>query len=214
MIPCLSLPDLPSLLSQIRDLTERYKAGNDPHSFEAFKDLVHLLFSYTILEDGQALRLMKGQHEASRVLCGWVPLEPLKLIDNRYLSLSMTLFLERTDKGPRVKVAGSKFQYQLDKLGDAWIFRYDYARESPSQHPSNHLHIRGTLTEQCLADKQLLEHIHFGTDRVSFESVIRLLIEQFGIVPKSPQDIWRPMLAESERLFKEIAHKSLSGPAH
>lgn len=209
----MSLPDLPSLLTQVRTLTERYKAGTDPGSFEAFRDLVQLLFSHTIMQDGQALRLIKGQHEASRVLGGWVPLEPLKLNDDRYLFLFMTLFLEKTDRGPRVKVAGSKFQYQLDNVGDAWIFRYDYARESPNQYPSNHLHIRGTLTEQCLAGKQLLEQIHFSTDRVSFESVIRLLIEEFGVVPNSPQDIWRQMLAESERLFKEIAHKSLSGPA-
>jgi hypothetical protein len=206
----LSLPDL---LSQICQLTERYKAGSVPDSFNAFKYLVSLLFSHTILEQGQAVRLFKGQHEASRVLGGWQPLEPLRLNNGRYLSLSMTLFREETDKGPRIKVASSRYQYQLDKDGDAWVFRYDYARESPNQHPSNHLHIRGKLTENCLAEKQLLEHIHFSTDRVSFESVIRLLIEQFGIVPHSPPEIWRPMLTESERLFKDIAHKSLSGPA-
>jgi len=205
---------LPDLLSQIRQLTERYKAGIVPDSFDAFKDLVYLLFSKTILEEGQALRLIKGQHEASRVLGGWTPLEPLRLNNGLYLSLSMTLFREETEKGPRIKVASSRYQYQLDTLGEAWVFRYDYARESPNQHPSNHLHIRGTLTENCLAEKQLLEHIHFSTDRVSFESIIRLLIEQFGIVPNSPQEIWRPMLTESERLFKDIAHKSLSGPSH
>jgi hypothetical protein len=206
----LSLPDF---LAQIRQLTERYKAGSVPDSFNAFKDLVSLLFSHTILDQSQGLCLFKGQHEASRVLGGWAPLKPLLLNNNRYLSLSMTLFREETDKGPRIKVASSRYQYQLDKDGDAWVFRYDYARESPNQHPSNHLHIRGKLTENCLAEKQLLEDIHFNTDRVSFESIIRLLIEQFGIVPNSPQEIWRPMLTESERLFKEIAHKSLSGPA-
>jgi hypothetical protein len=205
---------LPELLAQIRQLTERYKAGRVPDSFDAFKDLVSLLFSHTILEQGQGLRLIKGtQRSDSRVLSGWRPLEPLRLNNGRYLFLSMTLFREETDKGTRIKVAGSKFQYQLDKDGDAWVFRYDYARESPNQHPSNHLHIRGKLTENCLAEKQLLEDIHFSTDRVSFESIIRLLIEQFGIVPNSPQEIWRPMLTESERLFKDIAHKFLSGPA-
>lgn len=205
---------LPDLLAQIRQLTERYKAGRVPDSFDAFRDLVSLLFSHTILDRNQGLRLFKGQQqEDSRVLSGWTPFEPLRLINGRYLSLSMTLFREKTDKGPRIKVASSRYQYQLDQLGEAWVFRYDYARESPNQHPSNHLHIRGTLIEgACLPEKILLEHIHFSTDRVSFESIIRLLIEQFGVVPNSPQEIWRPMLAESERLFKDIAHKSLSGP--
>jgi hypothetical protein len=64
-------------------------------------------------------------------------------------------------------------------------------------------HVNGN----CLEEKQLPEHIHFSTDRVSFESIIRLPIEQFGIVPNSPSEIWRPMLTESERLFKEIAYR-------
>jgi hypothetical protein len=125
----------------------------------------------------------------------------------------MTLYLEQTPKGPRVKVSNSNLQYQLDIQGDAWVFRYDYIRESPDKHPSNHLHIRGQLTEECLGNKQALEHVHFPTDRVSFESVIRLLIEQFRVPANSPPEIWRPMLAESEALFMQIAHKSLSGPS-
>jgi hypothetical protein len=112
-----------------------------------------------------------------------------------------------------VKVASSSFQYQLDEEGDSWVFRYDYVRQPPDPHPAAHVHVRGSLAEQCLRDKQALEDIHFPTQRVSLESVIRLLIEQFNVSAHQPSEIWRPLLAESEALFLEIAHKSLSGPA-
>ena len=97
--------------------------------------------------------------------------------------------------------------------GDRWIFRYDYNRESPDQHPTAHLHVRGSLSENCLAADLALERIHFSTNRISIEAVIRLLIEQFNMTSNSPPEIWRPLLAESEALFLQIAHKSLSGPA-
>jgi hypothetical protein len=180
-----------------------------------FRELVQLLLSRTIIKNVAAVRLTQGPRtdQIVRVLGGWSnPLDPLPLNDDRYLRFSMTLFLENTAKGPRVKVAGSSIQYQFDKGGDSWVFRYDYNREAPDKNPSAHLHVRGCLTEQCLGNKQALEHIHFPTDRVSFETVIRLVIEQFNVLPHNPAEIWRPLLAESEVLFLQIAHKSLSGP--
>lgn len=141
------------------------------------------------------------------------PTDPLPLTDGRFLRLTMRLFLTATKDGPRVKIESSSFQYQMDTANDHWTFRYDYVRSAPDQHPSAHVHIRGSLVEPCLAAKQALEDVHFPTQRVSLESVIRLLIEQFNVPANSPSEIWRPLLAESEAMFLEIAHKSLSGPA-
>lgn len=45
------------------------------------------------------------------------------------------------------------------------------------------------------------------------EGVIRLLVEEFGVPCNQPPAIWRPVLAEAERAFLEIAHQPLSGPA-
>lgn len=124
----------------------------------------------------------------------------------------MTLYLEQTAHGPRVKVKISSFQYQADRNGDHWIFRYDYLRQPSEPQPSAHLHVRGSLLEPCLSSGSALEDIHFPTQRVSIEAVIRLLIEQFGVHPNKSVEIWRPVLAESEAAFLEIAHQSLSGP--
>ncbi len=45
------------------------------------------------------------------------------------------------------------------------------------------------------------------------EGVIRLLVEEFGVQCNQPASVWRPVLAETERSFLEIAHVPLSGPA-
>jgi hypothetical protein len=106
----------------------------------------------------------------------------------------------------------SSFQYQLDRDGEQWVFRYDYVREPPAPHPAMHFQLRGTLAEACLPDGCPLERIHFPTQRISLEAVIRLLIEQFGTPPRQPLEIWRPLLAQTEADFLAIAHRALSGP--
>jgi hypothetical protein len=205
-------PDLTLLLGEARALTQRYKAGKNPDSFLAFRDLIQLLLGTTILQPGASVHLIKGPRPDARALGGMGG--PLPLTDGRFLRLTMRLFLAATKDGPRVKIESSSFQYQMDTANDHWIFRYDYVRSAPDQHPSAHVHVRGDLTERCLGAKQALEDVHFPTQRVSLESVIRLLIEQFNVPANNPSAIWRPLLAQSEAMFLEIAHKALSGPAN
>ncbi len=112
-----------------------------------------------------------------------------------------------------MKVEQARYQYQCDDIGSRWIFRYDYVREPKDQHPATHLQVRGQLSEKATLHKGLLERVHFPSGRISIESVIRLLIEQFSVTPHTPTDIWRPVLAESEQIFESIAHRPLSGPS-
>ena len=107
----------------------------------------------------------------------------------------------------------SSMQYQLDLEGQRWIFRYDYNRQRPDAHPSNHLHVRGCLSDNCLPKGKLLERIHFPTHRFTLEAIIRLLIEEFQVKAIQPEAIWRQALAESEAAFPEIAHQATSGPS-
>lgn len=211
----MSPPDLHSLLANARDLTTRYKAGKLPESFQAFRELIQLLLGNSILSPHAFVCLAKGPRQGAFIVGGYnskPKVDPLPLTDGRYLNLVYRLVLHQTKDGPRVKVESSVFQYQMDKDTDRWIFRYDYVREPPEPHPSAHVHIRGNLAEPCLQDKQSLDDVHFPTNRVSLESVIRLLIEQFNVPPNNPSSIWRPLLAQTEALFLDIAHKSLSGP--
>ena len=130
-----------------------------------------------------------------------------------YLRVTVGLYWEETEHGPRLKVEQSSYQYQEDRDGDRWIFRYDFLRNPPAPHPADHFQVRGTLLEDnCLPRGITLERVHFPTFRISLEAVIRLLADQFEVSTNEPADLWRPVLAETERAFHGIAHRSLSGP--
>jgi hypothetical protein len=137
----------------------------------------------------------------------------VSLRDRRFLRVFIVLFREPHNGSHRMKVEQAAYQYQVDPEGNRWVFRYDYRRDPRDQHPATHLQVRGRLTEPVTPYRGLLERTHFPTGRVSIEAVVRLLIEQFGVPAASPPEIWRRVLAESERAFEGIAHRPLSGPA-
>lgn len=204
--------DLQYLLGEVRELTRRYKRG-DQESFEAFRYLTAKLLELTILAHPGAVILSKGPRAGTFALGGWNgPTDPLPLNDGRYLRLSMTLFLEPADNHFYLKVYDSSYQYQMDPEGRQWIFRYDYLRYPDHPKPASHLQIQGGLSEDCLPERKQLKNVHFPDARVSLEAVIRLLAEQFAVPCNTEPGIWRPVLAETEREFQRIAHRPLSGP--
>lgn len=208
-------PDLDALLAEVRELTNRYKAGRQD-AFDAFRELASRLLHLTVLYPGGGVRLASGPRGPETLaLGGWGgPDDPLPLNDGRSLRLSVVLYLEPFQDGHRLKVEESSYQYQMDRGGERWIFRYDYLRHPPSPHPAAHLQVRGELAEHCLPERTPLERIHFPTGRVSLEAIIRLLADQFDVPCNRPAELWRPVLAESEGAFLEIAHRPLSGPEH
>jgi hypothetical protein len=124
------------------------------------------------------------------------------------------LELKATENGKRLKVSESSYQYQSDADGDHWIVRYEYLRDPKDQHPGAHVHVNASLTgEDCCPPHRPLHRIHFPTGRISLEAVIRLLADQFELQCATPRSVWRPVLAESEHRFQQIAHKPLSGPS-
>jgi len=139
--------------------------------------------------------------------------DTVRLRDGRFLRVFIVLFREPHNGGYRMKVEQASYQYQVDPDGNRWVFRYDYHRDPGGRHPPAHLQVRGDLREPVAPYRGLLERTHFPTGRVSIEAVIRLLVEQFGVPPASVPEMWRRVLAESERLFEDIAHRPLSGPA-
>lgn len=128
----------------------------------------------------------------------------------------MTLFVEHTGSGDRLKVSTASFQYQAeaDPGTDAWIFRYDYLRDSAGDpHPQSHLQVNAELiVPDTLPMHRPLARVHFPTRRMPLEGVIRLLAEQFDVPTAQPPEYWRPLLAEAERAFLTIAHDPPLGP--
>jgi hypothetical protein len=140
-------------------------------------------------------------------------LDPLPLRDGRFLRLSMSLYVDVEDRN-YLKVEEASYQYQEDREGRDWIFRYDYLRNPRDPYPASHLQVNGDLrVAGVLPAGTELEDVHFPVGRPAVEWVIRLLAEQFRVPCREPDAIWRPVLATSERLFRGIARTPLSGPA-
>jgi len=188
--------------------------AGDRQSFDAFRELTYFLLSLTVLKPEGGVRLAKGENDRM-VLGGWSgPTDPLPLNDGCYLRLAVTLELANTPDGPRLKVYESTYQYQADIAAQHWMFRYDYLRHPTDQHPGAHLQINANeMDHPSIRPAQTVGRIHFPTSRVSLESIIRLLVEQYGVNCNEQPEIWRSVLTESERLFIEIAHRPESGPS-
>ncbi len=162
---------------------------------------------------GHSLCVYQGERRNNFLISGRTGMiAPIALTDGRFLDVRMGLAIHGTDQGPRLKVIHSVFQYQTDDAGNDWIFPYEYDRHPHRLHPPTHFHVRGELTENCLPIGETLEKIHFpASARVSLESVIRLLIDQFGVSANTPRSFWRVVLTESEKAFLDIAHRAVSG---
>jgi hypothetical protein len=200
--------------AQARQFTRDYMAGTS-RSFDAFRDLLQLLLSLTVMASGEFVNLVSSGDPSRRVLGGiGGPTAPVRLLDGRWLRVAYSLHLAPHEgKELRLKVEQSSVQYQVNqfdgddgRLGE--IFRYDYLRDDASGHPNAHINIHAELNEAgVLKAGATLARVHFPTSRVSLEAILRLLIGDFKVPTAQPEEVWRPVLAASEKEFQEIAHQ-------
>jgi hypothetical protein len=130
------------------------------------------------------------------------------------LKVSIQVYHDETARGAPadtdwsvIKVSKALYQFQTEPGMRRWVFRYEYLRNPPDHHPSAHMHVRADLKEEevrVLPDKEVLEDVHFPTERVSLEAIIRLLVDHFGIRCATPEAVWRPALLASEDAFREM----------
>lgn len=200
------------LRAEVRRLADEARAEIRP-----FRDLVHLLLANTVMRAyhaGPAVYYAQGNRDRGDIGGLGGVLAPVPLRDGRWLRLAISLYVENTDEGRRLKASKSTFQYQQSADADDWIFRYDYLRDPRDRYPAAHLQINADLkVGGVLAAQRPLSRIHFPTGRVPLEAVIRLLAEDFGVTCEKPPEVWHAMLAEAENFFKEIAHQPPFGPA-
>ncbi len=94
--------DLAHLLAEVRDLTNQYRSGQ-PEAFQAFASLVSRLLNLTVLAPSGGLKL-HYETPTSYVLAGRTLHDPLPLNDGNFLRTHMSLYIEQTPEGPRLKV--------------------------------------------------------------------------------------------------------------
>lgn len=196
------------LLGEVRKLTKKLRSGLR-ESCSAFKDLVSLLLHLTVVKEKEVIRFFETTVPGVFIIGGTKEsVLPLELNDGNYLRLSLSFHFET--KTRRLSILESSYQYQPNRHKDQhWEFRYDYLKfPNPlNPYPPSHLQINGK--SQKASD---LHKVHFPVPRPSIEGVIRLLVEGYDVPCNRSKKIWQPVLAESERLFFEVAHIPVSGP--
>jgi hypothetical protein len=121
------------------------------------------------------------------------------------LRLAISTFIDR-EHNDWLKTRESNYQYQADLDGKDWIFRYDYARDPKNKYPHAHLQIRGALSHvDALPSEKKLERVHFPTSRIAIESVLQILIDDFGLEPNDPD--WRQQIGITREPFLMAAHQ-------
>lgn len=207
-----NMTGLSLLLGKVRQLTTDYKSGGKD-SAKAFRDLMATLLSITVLKNNATIKLIQKKGSKHLFALGGTPniTDPLPLNDGCFLRYTISLYVDIQDNS-YLKVDKTSYQYQLHKEDNKqWFFRYDYLKIPETKYPPSHLQINGSFSNIITGIS--MPKTHFPTGRVSIESIIRLLIEQFNVQPNEGPEIWRPVLTESEKLFYEIAKRPLSGPA-
>lgn len=183
--------------------------------------MIQVLLRATVLErhahfpNIQVVPPRPGEAEGAFAL-GKPGQRPLPLRNGAFLRLLLTFRVEPSlsaNGALKLKTISSNVQYQLRADDDeSWVFRYEYFRRAPNQYAPGHIHIRGTPHQQeCLPGRKPLEDVHFPTGRVTLESIIRLLIDDFGIPANEDPEVWRPLLHETEQTFIKIARQPVSG---
>jgi hypothetical protein len=186
-------------------------------AYKAWAQLATRLLQISVMREGEVLSLERGE-TSGRVLSANYGKRALRLTNGKYLRFVQALDItdHKDGNGPRLRTFGSVYQYQRDdepRMSKDWIFRYDYHRDPPPSDPKltpkPDAHLQFFVTPKSpgwLPDGKCTSDIHFPTDRVSLEAVIRLLVDSFHVEPVYP-DLWRDALAESERCFDEFKHR-------
>ena len=196
-----------TLSGECRDLITQCQSGDPNDSCVAFAALNHKLLRTTVLAATTIFpNLQKGP---TGVFALGRPGEPLQLRNGWFLRLLLTFKVEPSlsaGGAQKLKTLSSSIQYQRGPTDDSWVFRYEYSRLATNHYAPGHFHVRAVPIEPVALSRNL-EDVHFPTGRVTLESIIRLLIDDFGIAAAEPEEVWRPLLFETETAFLTIARQ-------
>jgi hypothetical protein len=125
---------------------------------------------------------------------------PLKGENRLHLSVALQYELVETDdpnRGPW-KASTRKYMYHVvtDDMTEVILFHWHPDGKSTQQGP--HLHVGSS---QLTRTSVVSHKTHVPTGRVALESVLDLLIRDFGVVPLRPE--WEALLAESQNRFAQ-----------
>lgn len=126
---------------------------------------------------------------------------PLKGAPRLHLSVALEYELIETDdpdRGPW-KVSTKRYRYHVVSDDKTEVILFHWLPEGNCSTEDPHLHVGHS---QLTSGAVLTRKTHVPTGRVSLESVIRLLITEFGVIPLRAD--WSERLTECEAGFRRF----------
>jgi hypothetical protein len=189
-------PDNIFLVDQtVRTLVKKM-SGTRHHNPSDFAELIDRLLKVTVLQQGHSISYIPISKNSGTV-CSRKG-EALPLNNGKFLKLVMDYGPDSSsNQDSKLQYACVQYQFDHVRHSNKFIFRYDFDIDPEADHPVSHLQIRGQLAEKPV--KKPLEEIRFPLVKVTIESILKLLVNDFGIVPNNPN--WRHTLKFSEDAF-------------
>ena len=132
-----------------------------------------------------------------------------RLVDNDDLPLELDgttarLFVQQivVVEDDRCRTESYLYRLQADASARSALVRWEYRRDPPRAdylYPRAHVHAEGTF-----ADGKPSGPKHIATARVSLELVLRNLISDWGVTPRTND--WEAILKESAEAFDHPSH--------
>jgi hypothetical protein len=97
------------------------------------------------------------------------------------------------------KIQTVAYYYTLERADDlgAEIFSYHWHPQGHSPITFPHLHIHACVEIRRPDGRD----VHFPTEQVSLEDILRLVITDFGVIPR--QENWAEVLGNTQAAFKK-----------
>jgi hypothetical protein len=126
--------------------------------------------------------------------------EPAMVTSSVYGSLALTvnlIFVVLEEDGPRgpFRCSSRSYVMGLKEPDGAEVISYHWHPESVSPETGPHFHIGERRVRQVV-------RLHVPTPRVSVEEFVRTAIQSFGVEPTVDEDVWRPLLDESQHVHE------------
>lgn len=194
----------PQFLSgEVRNLAKKCLAGKHDGP-DAFGNLISRLLHLTVAKQNEVLRLDKSPHPNTFIFGGALEAtDPILLNNKRYLRITIN-FHHSQKTG--ITVERASYQYQLDREDNRrWMFRYDYLKNQPRGFPYPPSHFQMNAKFIYAPEHRDIHKVHFPARKFSLLDIIRLLAEEFHVPCNKPVKIWKPVLAECEGFFQDLA---------
>jgi hypothetical protein len=191
--------------------------GDSPQqTFQAFREHLNRLLHTTITD--ASLQLL-GAERTNRAFLEFRQGEDgvircAKVGGGYYLFFGQVLEAEPTvvDGARKYRLRTLRYGYRITEgptLDSRWLFRWEYESLKIKQHlrPRHHLHINGGVN--CFGERMALScsSLHLPSGWIAIEEVIRFLIHELGLEPKSVD--WDQRLRDSEEKFREWTQRAI-----